>query len=60
MSHTLRLYILSALLLFTTTAFSQPQFKVLGFYSTDVEGDHVQFAHDAIHFFDSLAYARNT
>lgn len=36
-----------------------PKFKVLAFYSTDVEGDHVAFAKDAIHFFDSVAQKRN-
>lgn len=56
----LRINILSAVLLLATAAFGQsPQFKVLGFYSTNVEGDHVQFANDAIHFFDSLARIKN-
>lgn len=31
-----------------------PRFKVLAFYSTRVEGDHVRFAMDAIRFFKDL------
>ncbi len=31
-----------------------PRFKVLAFYSETVESDHVDFAHDAIHFFKGL------
>jgi uncharacterized protein len=38
-----------------TNAFSQfPRFKVLAFYSTKVESDHIAFAMDAIHFFKDL------
>ena len=32
-----------------------PAFKVLAFYSTTVEGDHVDFAQDAIRFYSGLA-----
>jgi uncharacterized protein len=32
-----------------------PRFHALVFYSTNVEGDHVQFAKDALAFFSSLA-----
>ncbi len=32
-----------------------PRFKVLAFYSTRVEGDHVAFAQDAIRFYSDLA-----
>ncbi|PWT77354.1 MAG: ThuA domain-containing protein [Bacteroidetes bacterium] len=36
--------------------FSQtPEFKVLAFYATTVEKDHVDFAGDALHFFAHLA-----
>jgi uncharacterized protein len=43
------------LLNFNTAAFSQfPRFKVLAFYSTNVEYDHVLFARDAIKFFNEL------
>ncbi len=31
-----------------------PRFKVLAFYSKNVEGDHVRFANDAIRFFKDL------
>lgn len=33
----------------------QPTFKVLAFYSTTVERDHVDFAYDAIRFYSALA-----
>ena len=32
-----------------------PRFKVLAFYSREVESDHVKFALDAIHFFKDLS-----
>jgi type 1 glutamine amidotransferase len=32
------------------------RFKVLAFYSTDVEPDHVEFARDDVRFYDRLAY----
>src|SRR5262249_16911347 len=36
--------------------FSQsPEFRVLAFYTTTVEKDHVDFARDALHFFAHLA-----
>ena len=31
-----------------------PRFKVLAFYSTSVESDHIKFALDAVHFFKDL------
>lgn len=40
-----------AIQLSSWTAFGQqPRFKVLAFYSEATEGDHVQFAHDAVRF----------
>jgi len=40
-----------AVLLPTSFVFAQqPRFKVLAFYSESTEGDHVQFAHDAVVF----------
>jgi type 1 glutamine amidotransferase len=42
-------------LLFSLTSQAQfPRFKVLAFYSKQVEGDHVLFANDAIRFFKDL------
>jgi uncharacterized protein len=32
-----------------------PTFKVLAFYSMNVEGDHVAFAHDAVRFYSAMA-----
>jgi YVTN family beta-propeller protein len=44
----------------TAVAWSQqPRFKVLAFYSTNVEPDHVQFAEDALKFFAALASEDN-
>jgi len=44
----------------TNAAWSQqPRFKVLVFYSTDVEPDHVQFAQDALKFFADRATREN-
>lgn len=44
----------------TAAAWSQqPRFKVLAFYSTNVEPDHVQFAQDALKFFADLASRDN-
>jgi uncharacterized protein len=37
----------------------QPRFKVLAFYSTDVEPDHVQFAQGALKFFAERAASDN-
>jgi hypothetical protein len=38
---------------------AEPSFKVLAFYSTDVEGDHVKTANDAIAFYRDLAAKNN-
>ncbi|MDF2432473.1 MAG: uncharacterized protein JWP44_2104, partial [Mucilaginibacter sp.] len=44
------------LLMLKTAAFAQtPKFKVLAFYSTIVESDHVDFAMDAIKFYTKMA-----
>lgn len=44
----------------TAVAWSQqPRFKVLAFYSTNVESDHVQFAQDALKFFADRATRGN-
>jgi hypothetical protein len=37
----------------------EPKFKVLAFYSTDVESDHVKTANDAIAFYKELAAKNN-
>jgi len=37
----------------------KPAFKVLAFYRTDVEPDHIHFANDAISFFSGLAKRKN-
>ena len=37
----------------------EPAFKVLAFYSTDVEPDHVKTAKDALFFYQELAAKRN-
>jgi len=37
----------------------RPDFKVLAFYSTDVEPDHVRTANDAIAFYQALAAKNN-
>jgi uncharacterized protein len=48
-------YLLSVLM-FTGMAFAQaPKFRVLAFYSTTVESDHVDFAKDAIEFYGKIA-----
>jgi hypothetical protein len=40
----------------TPKAFAQQaHFKVLAFYSENTEGDHVEFAHDAVKFLGELA-----
>jgi type 1 glutamine amidotransferase len=47
---------LFALLMFGQTVPAQtPKFKVLAFYSTKVESDHVDFAKDAIKFYTKMA-----
>ena len=43
----------------TTKTDSTPRFKVLCFYSTDVESDHVRTANDAIAFYKSAAASNN-
>lgn len=44
----------------TTVAWSQkPRFKVLAFYSSDVEPDHAHFAQDALKFFAACAHREN-
>ena len=44
-------FVFVAIQLSSWTAFAQqPRFKVLAFYSETTEGDHVQFAHDAVKF----------
>jgi hypothetical protein len=40
-------------------AAEEPAFKVLAFYSTDVEPDHVHAANDALAFFRGLAAKKN-
>ena len=51
-----RLLMLLALTLFPSAALSQQtSFHVLAFYSTKVEADHVEFAQQAIPFFQALA-----
>jgi len=42
-----------------TYAANQPDFKVLAFYSTDVEPDHVKTAKDALAFYQGLAAKNN-
>src|SRR5260370_38991941 len=37
----------------------EPAFKVLAFYSTDVEPDHVKTAKDALAFYNDLAVNHN-
>ena len=49
-------FVLFAFLLLKLSAFAQsPKFKVLAFYSTTVESDHVDFARDAIVFYTKMA-----
>jgi YVTN family beta-propeller protein len=46
-----QLVFVAAIQLSSGTAFAQqPRFKALAFYSEITEGDHVQFAHDAVKF----------
>jgi uncharacterized protein len=50
----------STLLLVGMTSFGQkPSFKVIAFYTSTVERDHAQFAHDALGFFKDLAIQEN-
>ena len=55
--------LLAATLLMTLssgpTRAEEPAFKVLAFYSTDVEPDHVKTAKDALFFYQDLAAKRN-
>ncbi len=48
------LLLLPALFLLTGVQAQFPRFRALAFYSENVEGDHVLFAHDAKAFFDEL------
>jgi type 1 glutamine amidotransferase len=49
-------FCLLALLLLNPVTFAQtPKFRVLAFYSTKVESDHVDFAKDAIVFYTKMA-----
>jgi type 1 glutamine amidotransferase len=53
-------YLLGFVLLFVGTAQTQqPAFHVLAFYSETVEHDHVEFAHQAIAFYNSVARRRH-
>ncbi len=56
-----RILLLSLTVLFSPiTAFAQqPRFKVLAFYSTSVEPDHVLFAEGALKFFSEAAQKNN-
>jgi hypothetical protein len=47
------------LVLGTTLTAAEPAFKVLAFYSTDVESDHVRTANDALAFYRQLAAKQN-
>ena len=54
------LLIVLAVLCTAVTCFAeQTRFKVLAFYSTNVEGDHVQFAESALKFFAASAVSDN-
>ncbi len=53
------LSILLLLMLNTTLIAQTPKFRVLAFYSTTVESDHVDFAKDAIKFYTDLATQKN-
>src|SRR5712664_1265224 len=48
-----------AVLFGSVTLAAEPAFKVLAFYSTDVESDHVNTANDAIAFYRKLAAKDN-
>ncbi|RYU91891.1 hypothetical protein EWM62_00150 [Mucilaginibacter terrigena] len=51
-----KIFCLTMLVMLATTVFAQqPKFKVLAFYTTTVESDHVDFANDAIKHFTALA-----
>src|SRR5260370_16666340 len=53
--HVLPMLGLAVLLLSTMSLGQQPLFKVLAFYSTRVEPDHVRFAEGALKFFTACA-----
>ncbi len=54
--HLLAVIVLCAVLFGTVLSFGQkPAFKVIAYYSTGLEADHVQFANDAIKFYTALA-----
>lgn len=63
MNKTILLYkslLVAVSFLLVNIAYSQKHaFKVIGFYRTNVENDHVDFARDAIRFFDSLAIKKH-
>src|ERR1700729_1437618 len=48
-----------AVLCTTVTSAAQTRFKVLAFYSRNVEADHVQFAEAAVEFFATRAISEN-
>jgi hypothetical protein len=50
------LFVFMAIQLSPWTAFAQqPRFRALAFYSQNTEGDHVEFAQDAVKFLNELA-----
>jgi len=52
----LRTILFLALFIIAANAFAQaPKFKVIAFYSTNVESDHVEFARDAMKFYSKMA-----
>ena len=51
--------IIFAILCGSTTFAGEPALKLLAFYSTDVESDHVKTANDAIPFYHDLAVHNN-
>jgi YVTN family beta-propeller protein len=53
--HVLVLLVLAVVLAATASAGQQPRFKMLAFYSTSVEPDHVLFAEGALKFFTACA-----
>jgi len=62
-SAAVRAVMAAALTLIFTDGFAQaaePAFKVLAFYSTDVEPDHVKTANDALAFYKALAAKHNS
>jgi YVTN family beta-propeller protein len=53
------LMVLAVLCTAVSSAAPQTRFKVLAFYSTNVEADHVQFAEAAVEFFATRAISEN-